>query len=177
MFPGSHLDNGAAMIAPARTDPNGPSLHDWLDRLRATANERGEHTPQKHVRTLLDVLSAMHYLRNTADGLMPLCPCDLNPETSDGPQQECPVHGDGATFVEDVQVMRARLAELEAGEATTEWAARWTDGGYCPSNPPRSEEFARQHARMFGTTPIRRTVGQWVVADTGELAFPGEASS
>lgn len=37
----------------------------------------------------------------------PLCPCDLNPETTDGPQQECPIHGDGITFVEDVQRDRA----------------------------------------------------------------------
>lgn len=55
-----------------------------------------------------------------------------------------------------------------------EWGARWTDGGYCPSTPARSEEFARKHARSFGTRPIRREVGPWVYADTGELAFPDD---
>lgn len=53
----------------------------------------------------------------------------------------------------------------------TEWGAKWTDGGYCPSVPPRSEEFARQHARNFGTRPICREVGPWVYADTGEPVF------
>lgn len=41
--------------------------------------------------------------------LSPLCPCDPNPETSDGPQQECPVDGDGVTFVEEVR----RLESVE----------------------------------------------------------------
>lgn len=32
-----------------------------------------------------------------------LCPCDTNPATTDGPMQECPIHGDGTTFVSDVR--------------------------------------------------------------------------
>lgn len=39
--------------------------------------------------------------------LAPLCPCDSNPSTSDGPQQECPLHGDGTTFVRYVQALEA----------------------------------------------------------------------
>lgn len=50
----------------------------------------------------------------------------------------------------------------------TEWGAKWSDGGYCPASPRRSEEFARKHATNFGTRPIRREVGPWVYADTGE---------
>ncbi len=69
-------------------------------------------------------------------------------------------------------VLRA-LAE-QAGATATEWGARWFDGGYCPSVPPRSEEFACQHAGMFGTRPIRRVVGPWVYADTGEPVFPAD---
>jgi hypothetical protein len=60
------------------------------------------------------------------------------------------------------------------GATATEWGARWSDGGYCPAVPATSEEFARQHARMFGTRPIRREVGPWVYADTGEPAFPAD---
>lgn len=51
----------------------------------------------------------------------------------------------------------------------TEWGAKWSDGGYCPATPRRSEEFARKHATNFGTRPIRREVGPWVYADTGEV--------
>jgi hypothetical protein len=57
----------------------------------------------------------------------------------------------------------------------TEWGARWSDGGYCPASPPRNEEFARKHAGNWGTTVIRRSVGPWVVAATGEPAFPDVA--
>ncbi len=35
--------------------------------------------------------------------LAPLCPCDPNPATTGGPQQDCPLHGDGVTFVDHVQ--------------------------------------------------------------------------
>lgn len=44
--------------------------------------------------------------------LRPLCPCDMNPETTDGPSQECPIDGDGITFVNYVR-------ELEAGAGQT----------------------------------------------------------
>jgi len=38
-------------------------------------------------------------LKELDTALSPLCLCDPNPETTDGPQRECPLHGDGATFV------------------------------------------------------------------------------
>ena len=41
--------------------------------------------------------------------LMPLCACDFNPATTDGPQRECPVHGDGETFVKHVQRLERLL--------------------------------------------------------------------
>lgn len=68
----------------------------------------------------------------------------------------------------EIDKLRARVAELEHA---TEWGAKWSDGGYCPANPARDEEFARRHARMHGTKPIRRHVGPWVYADTGEAVF------
>lgn len=46
---------------------------------------------------------AAQQLENLRKAFAPLCPCDLNPETTDGPQQECPIHGDGVTFVEGVR--------------------------------------------------------------------------
>ncbi len=41
--------------------------------------------------------------RRIVDRLTELCPCDTNPETTGGPEQACPVHGDGVTFVADVR--------------------------------------------------------------------------
>jgi hypothetical protein len=72
----------------------------------------------------------------------------------------------------------ARVTELLESEQEnrTEWGAKWTDGGYCPSTPPRSEEFARKHAHNFGTRPIRRVVGPWVYADTGEHVFDDQTN-
>jgi hypothetical protein len=57
-------------------------------------------------------------------------------------------------------------------ETFTEWGAKWSDGGYCPAVPPRNEKFVRDHARDLGTRPIRREVGPWVFADTGEVVWP-----
>lgn len=34
----------------------------------------------------------------TLDQLAPLCVCNTGPDT-DGPEQDCPIHGDGQTFV------------------------------------------------------------------------------
>ena len=66
------------------------------------------------------------------------------------------------------------------GKSATEWGAEWSDGGYCPASQVRwaagardDEGFVREHARMWGTRPIRRQVGPWVYADTGE-AVSGE---
>ena len=72
------------------------------------------------------------------------------------------------------EVLRALAGAPTADVAAIEWGAKWSDGGYCPSNPPRSEEFARQHARNFGTRPIRRAVGPWLYDDTGEFVFADE---
>jgi hypothetical protein len=45
--------------------------------------------------------------------LRPLCSCDLNPETTDGPSQECPIDGDGITFVDYVRRLE-RVGEAAA---------------------------------------------------------------
>ena len=72
----------------------------------------------------------------------------------------------------ELTALRARVAELESAPTSTEWGAKWSDGGYCPAEPPRDEEFARKHARNWGTKVIRRYVGPWVYADTGERVWP-----
>ena len=51
----------------------------------------------------------LRQLRAMERGLMPLCPCISDPSMSDGPQQECPVHGDGDTFVGEVKGLRSVL--------------------------------------------------------------------
>lgn len=72
-----------------------------------------------------------------------------------------------------VCVLAAEIATLRAKREIDgiEWAAKWSDGGHCPSKPARSEDFAQQHARMFGTRPMRREVGPWLYADTGERVY------
>lgn len=45
-------------------------------------------------------------LRAIAEQLRPLCMCDTGPDT-DGPEQDCPLHGDGVTFVADVRWLQA----------------------------------------------------------------------
>jgi hypothetical protein len=49
--------------------------------------------------------------------LAPLCPCDSNPSTSDGPQQECPIHGDGASFVGYVQALERAAIDAYGDKA------------------------------------------------------------
>jgi hypothetical protein len=44
---------------------------------------------------------------DTLNRIRPLCHCDCNPETSSGPEQECPLDGDGVTFVRYVQRLEA----------------------------------------------------------------------
>jgi hypothetical protein len=51
----------------------------------------------RHVRTVLYVAREN---QQVVDQLAPLCPCSLDPEADDGPQQDCPIHGDRRTFVE-----------------------------------------------------------------------------
>lgn len=60
--------------------------------------------------------------------LEPLCPCDLNTSTTDGPQQECPLHGDGVTFVEWVTEMQNELALRRASVTTGGPAPAFTEG-------------------------------------------------
>lgn len=53
-------------------------------------------------------------------GLEPLCPCAPGHPNNDGPQRECPIHGDGETFVAYVQALEALL---RAGRG---WSSRVT---------------------------------------------------
>ena len=70
---------------------------------------------------------------------------------------------------------RSSLGSASRTFGKSETRTQLGDGGYCPSTPRTSEEFARQHARMFGTRPIRREAGPWRYADTDELVFPPSA--
>jgi hypothetical protein len=51
---------------------------------------------------------------------------------------------------------------LPAEPARVEWACRWAEGELTPA---RDEEWARDHARMWHTIPVRRTCGPWVEVD------------
>lgn len=71
-----------------------------------------------HARSVVAALEAEQrerkWLREVFERFLELCPCDPNPSTTDGPQQECPVHGDGTTFVAEVRALR-RLADTVRG--------------------------------------------------------------
>jgi hypothetical protein len=75
---------------------------EWLDRelLGLLDTDSPEnHQRRRELRGIRDLLYAGRANLQVVDYLAPLCPCDLNPATTDGPQQECPIHGDGAAFV------------------------------------------------------------------------------
>lgn len=64
--------------------------------------------------------------------LLPLCPCAApNPSSTDGPERDCPIHGDGTTFVGQVRALRQENAdlrrEIEARRASV------TTGGPAPA--------------------------------------------
>ena len=102
---------------------------------------QGEHQDSDvaaDVRTLLDEGDA-HVWRVRAEyaerrltelnrSLDPLCPCDVNPETTRGPEQECPLHGDGVSFVQQVRYERAELAQRRASVTTGGPPAPFTPG-------------------------------------------------
>lgn len=50
----------------------------------------------RHVRT---VVYTGRGCQQVVDQLAPLCPCNTGPDT-DGPEQDCPIHGDGRSFVD-----------------------------------------------------------------------------
>lgn len=52
--------------------------------------------------------------------LLDLCPCNTDPETTDGPEQDCPVHGDGESFV---MLCRWRDQVVAAGHAVNDTIA------------------------------------------------------
>lgn len=75
--------------------------------LKVTEQQRAEAAEKD---SLIDSLRGeLRQLRSMERGLMPLCPCITDPSMSDGPQQECPVHGDGDTFVSEVKGLRSVL--------------------------------------------------------------------
>lgn len=87
----------------------------------------GEDAPENHkrrrdLRSVRDHVCTGASAREALDQLAPLCPCTAgNPADWDGPQQDCPIHGDGATFVAMVRWWRA----VEG--AAMGWAAEGPD--------------------------------------------------
>jgi hypothetical protein len=74
---------------------------EWLDR--ELLGLLGEDSPENHqrrreLRGIRDLLYAGRANLQVVDQLAPLCLCNVGPHT-DGPEQECPIHGDGQSFV------------------------------------------------------------------------------
>jgi hypothetical protein len=114
---------------------------EWLD-------DPVPETQRKHFEVLQRDVA--HYQRTLA----PLCPCDPNPSTTDGPQRECPLHGDGITFVgeyralqnENIELRReleARRASVTTGGLPAPFTEGWErgDSSRPPTAPPEPEEL------------------------------------
>jgi hypothetical protein len=78
---------------------------DW-DRIIDVVAGTGEANSPAVMASLDRVRTETARLRATLALLMPLCPCPTAAEDErsqePGPRQECPIHGDGVTFVEYV---------------------------------------------------------------------------
>jgi hypothetical protein len=80
-----------ALLTPARADTGARAPGD------GDAEQRARVADLRHVRTMLYTGRGC---QQVVDQLAPLCPCGHGPEDYDGPQQDCPIHGDGSTFVD-----------------------------------------------------------------------------
>lgn len=94
----------------------------------AEQTNREDAAALRHVRTMLHVGRAC---QQVVDQLAPLCPCNAGPDT-DGPEQDCPIHGDGETFVmlcrwRDAVVVSARLVVDSWTGSTIDGAATVDD--------------------------------------------------
>jgi hypothetical protein len=65
------------------------------------ADSPENHARRRALRSIRDLLATGQYARQVVEQLDVLCPCHHgNPEEDeDGPQQDCPIHGDGLSFV------------------------------------------------------------------------------
>lgn len=75
----------------------------WVGQRRASvpAEARVHEDGRAYVAALGEIRNLLYAGRanlQVVETLAPLCPCSLGPDT-DGPEQECPIHGDGQTFV------------------------------------------------------------------------------
>lgn len=84
---------------------------EWLDHVHTTEVEQLRRT-------------VGHYERM----LGAFCPCDLNGSTTDGPQQDCPIHGDGDTFARWISDLQNEVAVRRASVTTGGLPAPFTEG-------------------------------------------------
>lgn len=77
----------------------------------------------RRARTVADMLGWPHTGR-TLRHLDRLCPCDPNPETTDGPQRDCPIHGEQPDAVDAIADALRTLPVVEAELTETRTALR-----------------------------------------------------
>lgn len=86
------------------------------DDLATATHYRDKHRAERDAlrsevdRLRAEVVRVQGDAAGLALALRPLCPCSPKPHI-EGPLRECPIHGDGATFVAEVQEMRAQLGQ------------------------------------------------------------------
>lgn len=121
-------DTGSAGHWPTAAGYLADEVRNLRARVAAMENELGE-SRQLHA-------GAERLWYDVSTGLRPLCACGSNPATYDGPQRECVLHGDGATFVAYVRALESvakaaaqHAVDLENGEriVTLMHALDWLD--------------------------------------------------
>lgn len=123
------------------------------EKLRPEASTVEEDTPG------IDWSASRAARADVISMLAPLCPCSYNPNsTAYGPQRECPLHGDGETFVRWVQeqegeLVQARgyISDLERRDVEHENLQRmlWQLCG-CASDPNSPDYGPQQECPLHG---------------------------
>lgn len=132
----------------------------WVGQRRASvpAEARVHEDGRAYVAALGEIRNLLYAGRanlQVVETLAPLCPCSLGPDT-EGPEQECPIHGDGQTFValcrwRDAVVGAATSVRLLADVSTvanSSWQrlCELLDGG--PFSEPAPQDAMPRDARL-----------------------------
>jgi hypothetical protein len=68
--------------------------HGWSREANWAALSAGERKPYESRANAVAAMLGHPYHAKVVHQLARLCPCDPNPETTDGPQRDCPIHGE-----------------------------------------------------------------------------------
>jgi hypothetical protein len=129
-------------------------INDLPTTVYAAAAAEQVRAQRANLRLVRSMLLRGRVASTTLDQLAPLCGCNTGPDT-DGPEQDCPIHGDGQTFV---ALFRWGAAVAAAAHALVGGLQGQTESGTTVDNAP----FDRLHDLL--------TAGPW---NAGVTRAPG----